>query len=94
MKPLTHPLDDLFDIEQSGNDLIPVMPDQSALSIPEGQPQQPEKDAEDLETDAKIDTVYTSALETFKRQIEYTDIIEPRYAARNVSVAALCLNRA
>lgn len=42
--------------------------------------------------DGKIDTVYTAALDAFNQQTQLTDIIEPRYAARNAEVAANYLN--
>lgn len=50
------------------------------------------KDDEDLEIDKKIDEVYDAAIEAFKTQTAYTEIIEPRYAARNAEVAANYLN--
>lgn len=52
----------------------------------------PEKDAEDIEIDSKIDTVYAAAIDAFNNQTAYTEIIEPRYAARNAEVAAQYLN--
>jgi hypothetical protein len=54
----------------------------------EEQEAQPEKDEEDVEIDAKIDTVYGAAIDAFNQQTAYTEIIEPRYAARNAEVAA------
>jgi hypothetical protein len=36
--------------------------------------------------------VYDAALETFQNQMAYTEIVEPRFAARNAEVAASYLN--
>lgn len=48
----------------------------------------PEVDAEDAAIDKKIDAVYDAAIDAFNTQTAYTEIIEPRYAARNAEVAA------
>jgi hypothetical protein len=53
-----------------------------------------EKDEEDIENDARFDEVYTAAKDAFDNQMAYTEIIEPRYAARNAEVAANFLNLA
>jgi hypothetical protein len=91
--PRNNPLDTLFDIE-SQDDADITEYDQ----ITEGEvqalasPGPIEKDDEDREIDSKIDAVYDAALETFQNQMAYTEIIEPRYAARNAEVAASYLN--
>lgn len=64
----------------------------AAMQSPNATPA--EKDAEDVENDERFDAVYTTALETFQNQMAYTEIIEPRYAARNAEVAATFLNLA
>ena len=89
-----NPLDNLFDIDPAGredhNTLAPVTAGELAeMATPTAAP---EKDAEDIEVDKKIDQVYDAALETFQNQMAYTEIIEPRYAARNAEVAASYLN--
>lgn len=50
------------------------------------------KDEEDTEIDRKIDEVYEAAIGAFNTQTAYTELIEPRYAARNAEVAANYLN--
>lgn len=50
------------------------------------------KDEEDEEIDRKIDEVYDAAISAFNTQTAYTELIEPRYAARNAEVAANYLN--
>lgn len=85
---LSNPLDELFNTEQEQEI-------QQYDQVTEGElaemaaPAEPEaKDEEDTEIDSKIDAIYDAALETFQQQTEYTQIIEPRYAARNAEVAA------
>ena len=87
-----NPLDNLFDIDPSDRD-------DEALTEYDQVPAQelqtlnpPEKDEEDKEVDKKIDQVYEAAYEAFQNQMAYTEIIEPRYAARNAEVAANYLN--
>jgi hypothetical protein len=89
-KKLANPLDDLFQTEQPTGE----MAEYKQLTEGELAELQPaaEKDAEDAEIDQKIDTVYTSAIETFQQQMQYAEIVEPRYAARNAEVAANYLN--
>lgn len=89
-KKLTNPLDELFQTEQ------PVGEIAEYKQVTEGelaalQPA-PEKDDEDVEIDRKIDEVYTNAIDTFQQQMQYAEIVEPRYAARNAEVAANYLN--
>ena len=40
------------------------------------------------ETTSKMQTVYVAALDTFKKQAELADMVDPKYAARNAEVAA------
>jgi hypothetical protein len=92
---LTNPLDDLFDIDgtdrnemieyrQATSEEIEVIDGDKAVEV--------QKNEEDKQIDSKIDAVYDAALETFQNQMAYTQIIEPRYAARNAEVAASYLN--
>ena len=91
---ITNPLDELFntlpnDMEQDG-EYIPTS--EGTLATLNGEEAPPEKDEEDVEIDAKIDTVYTAAIDAFNNQTAYMEVIEPRYAARNAEVAANYLN--
>lgn len=92
-KKLTNPLDELFETEQPAGDITEYKQvtegELAAMQDPAGAP---EKDVEDVEIDKKIDTVYDSAIETFQQQMQYAEIVEPRYAARNAEVAANYLN--
>lgn len=90
---MENPLDTLFDVDPEEREMVEYNQasegEIAALASPAGTP---EKDAEDIETDRKIDEVYDQALGTFQNQMAYTEIIEPRYAARNAEVAATYLN--
>ena len=90
---LTNPLDELFNtppVKVEEDDYEQVT--EGELAELAEVPQPPEKDAEDIEIDAKIDGVYDAAIGAFNTQTAYTEIIEPRYAARNAEVAAQYLN--
>lgn len=84
---LNHPLDDLFGTDKNEMQEYEQVTEGELAEMAE-QPQPEEKDEEDGEIDAKFDAIYDMALETFQQQTEYTQIIEPRYAARNAEVAA------
>jgi hypothetical protein len=90
--PFANPLDELFQTEQPAGEMVEYE------AVTEGElatlqaDEAVEKDAEDIEIDGKIDAVYDAALETFQNQMAYTEIVEPRYAARNAEVAASYLN--
>jgi hypothetical protein len=89
---IANPLDELFQTETE----TPVVEYGSATEGELAQFQanvpSPEIDPEDQAIDAKIDTIYEAALDAFNTQTQYTQIIEPRYAARNAEVAANYLN--
>jgi hypothetical protein len=94
---MTNPLDDLFETES--RTLPSVVADYQAVTENElaemqarGATPADTKDEEDVMIDGKIDTVYTAAIDAFNQQTQLTDIIEPRYAARNAEVAANYLN--
>lgn len=87
---LKSPLDELFDTEQEQEQQIQTYEQitEGELAAMEEEPEAEAKDEEDIEIDGKIDAIYDAAIETFHAQTEYTQIIEPRYAARNAEVAA------
>ena len=95
MKPLQHPLESVFGMEEGtiGSDI------ENDYAIAEQKPagQLTEapvdvKDEDDKLIEKRLDDVYEVALQTFQQQTAYTEIIEPRYAARNAEVAANYLN--
>lgn len=96
MIPIKNPLDDLFDIadEEIADHNEITEYDQVPASDVIATQQEPQKDQEDIENDARFDEVYTAAKDAFDNQMAYTEIIEPRYAARNAEVAANFLNLA
>lgn len=93
---LPNPLDSIFETAQDTpevdeNEYVHVSEGQLA-TIEQGDQPVVERDEDDIATDEKIDKVYDAAIDTFQRQMDYADIIEPRYAARNAEVAASYLN--
>ena len=91
LKTFTNPLDELFEVDGGDRELAQydeITEDQLPAVPEQAQP----KDEEDVEVDRKIDEVYDHALTTFQNQMAYTEIVEPRYAARNAEVAATYLN--
>lgn len=92
MKKLDNPLDTLFNVEPSDKTYTPVTMTEGDLAALQAPTSAPEVDAEDQAIDQKIDTVYDSAMETFQNQMNFVEILEPRYAARNAEVAATFLN--
>jgi len=94
LKPkLTNPLDTLFETAQGMTDVATYdAVTEGALAELVAPTQSPEIDEEDTEINRKIDEVYTTAFDTFNQQMQYAEIVEPRYAARNAEVAASYLN--
>jgi hypothetical protein len=91
-KKLTSPLDELFETETTGMDVDNYAQVTEKDMVPTDVVPVVEKDEEDVQIDEKIDTVYTEAIDTFRQQMQYAEIVEPRYAARNAEVAASYLN--
>jgi hypothetical protein len=93
---LTNPLETVFNLRE-GQDQYDIERD---YEIAEAPPQQvalteapPDvKDEDDVLVEQRIDEVYDAAIGAFNNQMAYTEIIEPRYAARNAEVAANYLN--
>ena len=99
MIKITNPLDELFntfpsDLESQESAELEeyITTSEGTLATIQGQEAPPEKDAEDQVIDSKIDEVYDAAIGAFNLQTQYTEIIEPRFAARNAEVAAGYLN--
>jgi len=90
----SNPLDSLFDIEAGDRDEMQEYVSTTENEITAQAPAVVEKDQEDIDTDRKIDEVYDTALNSFQELVAYTQIIEPRYAARNAEVAATYLSLA
>lgn len=106
-KPIHHPLEDVFNMEVGSTPLnieekydrveaSELMQAMSGGQTDEEQPTAPPdlKDDDDVATDKRLDEVYDAAMQTFHNQTAYTEIIEPRYAARNAEVAAQFLGLA
>lgn len=87
-----NPLDDVFDMETYNSDLD-IEKDYAVAEVSQS-PSLPEdhKDTDDILVEKRIDEIYDAAITAFNNQTAYTEIIEPRYAARNAEVAANYLN--
>ena len=77
----------IIDVQDTANGVVPFEEDNYAM-VPQNQMQKPEDDEEDKAISKKIDDVYDKASDAFEELTAYTQIIEPRYAARNAEVAA------
>jgi len=93
MKPIKHPLDDVFNVDSNEVDIEKdyAMTNVTTQAIPVDAPVDT-KDQDDVLVEQRIDEVYDAAMTAFTNQTAYTEIIEPRYAARNAEVAANYLN--
>lgn len=88
---MKNPLCDVFNMRP----LEDVTDDQYALAeLPQTQIEQPtaapidHKDEDDILVEKRIDEVYDAAIDAYRQQQEYIEVIEPRYAARSAEVAA------
>lgn len=86
--PYINPLDELFETAQETPVVEYDQVTQGELAALQSENASPDADADDTEIDKKIDQVYDAAYDTFQNQMAYTEIVEPRYAARNAEVAA------
>lgn len=86
---IPNPLDELFNTLPMDGDLQTNYMETSEGEVSELVNQDAaEKDEEDVAIDTKIDEIYDAAIGAFNQQTAYTEVIEPRYAARNAEVAA------
>lgn len=93
---MKNPLDTVFNVQESeiinvedtAHGVIPASDNYVTTTAQAINPQGYQDDAEDKQISAKIDDVYDKAIDAFEEQTAYTQIIEPRYAARNAEVAA------
>jgi hypothetical protein len=93
MKPLQHPLESVFGMEEGTIDIEQEYAvAEQAQTAPLTEAPLDVKDEDDKLIEQRLDDVYEMALQTFQNQTAYTEIIEPRYAARNAEVAANYLN--
>ncbi len=79
---------DIINVEDTANGVVPYTDNYVATTAQAVNPNGYQDDEEDKQISAKIDDVYDKAMDAFEEQTAYTQIIEPRYAARNAEVAA------
>ena len=94
---MRHPLEDAFgissdeeiiDAENTAHGVVPAVDNYVTTTTQAINPAGYQDDEEDKAISAKIDDVYEKSLGAFEELTAYTQIIEPRYAARNAEVAA------
>jgi len=93
-----HPLEAVFGIASGStyNEMSPY-DDDDMIAVPQQELAQAagyQDDAEDLDITEKIETIFEAAMDAYENQTALTEIVEPRYAARNAEVAAQYLNTA
>lgn len=87
-KIIEHPLESVFNIESgsiSFNDQELMIPEPSQTLIATTEK---EKDQEDQEIDDNIKKIFDAAMDAYENQTAFTEIVEPKFAARNAEVAA------
>lgn len=91
---LQNPLEQVFGIEAGSTDDVEYEMIEAGNMLPAVSAEAPvdHKDEDDVAIEKRIDDVYEAAMNTFQQQQAYTEIVEPRYAARNAEVAANYLN--
>jgi len=98
---INDPLDKLFnvtgptDFEEKYDELLPgeiapVHP--SANPVAKAEAPKDVKDEDDELVEERLDQVYDAAMDAFETQNGFTEIIDPKYAARNAEVSANFLN--
>lgn len=92
-KLINHPLEEVFGIDPGSSFNNPAIIEDDYEMVPaEAVNQGYQDDAEDIDINNKIETIYSAALEAYENQTGLAEIVEPRYAARNAEVAAQYLN--
>lgn len=84
-KFVSHPLEEVFDLPQNST-MAPVQVErQDIVEISDSDEMINE---EDRQIAAQLSTVYAYAVEAYENQINLTQEIDPKFAARNAEVAA------
>jgi len=86
-KVISHPMEDIFEIEENTT-VVPYKEVKTDLV-----PHEPFDD-KDKELEGQFQDVYDIALEAFENQQEESDVIEPKFKARNAEVAVQYLKTA
>lgn len=86
-KEILHPLEQVFDIEESTT-VVPYTERKTDLVAHEPY------DNKDDELEGQLQELYDIALEAFEMQQEESDVIDPKYRARNAEVAVQYLKTA
>lgn len=88
-KTIEHPLESVLDIEE-GSTQLPVHADNQTIELVDCD----DYDEKDKEIELQFQQVYDAAMEAFQNQSEDSELIEPKFRARNQEVAVQFLNAA
>jgi hypothetical protein len=85
-----HPLEDVFDIESgSTSDEQYDIIETQAFPPPVVEQSAPvQKDEDDTVIDKRFDAIYDAAVQAYENQTAFTEIVDPKFAARNAEVSA------
>lgn len=86
-KPTEHPMEEVLELE-SGTTLVPHKERTTELALSE------HYDDKDSEIEGQFQEVYDAAMEAFDETAAESDLIEPKFRARNKEVAVQFLNTA
>lgn len=84
-----HPMEDIFDIEK-GSTNMPVVSDREVKELVVHN----DYDDKDQEIEEQFQEIYEAAMEAFETQTADSEVIEPKFRARNQEVAVQFLNAA
>ena len=87
-KVISHPLEDVLDIE-SGTTLLPALPERNTELVTAEQ-----YDNKDTEIEGQFQEVYDAAMDAYEQQAKDAETVDPKYRARNQEVAVQYLNTA
>lgn len=90
-----HPLENAFNMDSGTMDFSVFSDSNDLMASPDIQAPVPyQEDEEDLQIKQDIDKVFTTAMDAYANQAELSEIVEPRFAARNAEVAGSFLSTA
>ena len=90
----SHPLEDVFDIEQQSTNMPTVQRDTDLVDATTDATVKHPYDNKDSEIDGQFQEVYDTAMEAFSTQAQEAELVEGRYKARNQEIAVQFLNTA
>lgn len=93
-KNIHHPLEDVFNIEEGSTELTKTVNTELSTEVKPSSTKCDIFDDKDKEIEKQLEEVYTIAIGAYYEANGNSDVIEPRYRARNSEVAVQFLNTA